>query len=472
MDFTCPATLHLKTTASEQSLPEHLRKMAFPPRGVTTPIYRLLALATYAAAQSPLAANINPYSNELTHTLTIAPTHTTTLSLGPDATITEQPITTLFQNLPAGGSLTSVANGSSTDSYYVYATYASSLDLGSGGAISLCYDCCLWPCVASGMPAKPTGEPNRLAELGAVNRLGLAAGRAGIGAGRAVTTWPAICPTVWPGTGTTTVYTTHTLTRCDEQPVCPNPGWGIIGQPNSTTVEYPGASTVYTTNANGTTSFVVIPTTTTTSAGISIPPSMTAGPTSGVATSGASSTPGGSSSVPGAASSILPSSIITPAASSPASLTSPPTTLPTCPYSDGATFTNYYGSQFLIRCGVIFTDTLLDTQTQTQLSDCITACDKHNRDNIGGARCAGASWVSGRETDNCLLFDGATPSPQPGTWSAELIADVPTPPDGGDGSGNDTEPVEPISSIGSIITPTAPYGRHPPAFPSFIPSSS
>ncbi|KAI6911181.1 hypothetical protein D0869_16031 [Hortaea werneckii] len=427
----------------------------------TSPLYGLLSLAAYASAQSSVAAPYDQPSssanaNSDTQTLTVGPTLTTTLSIGNGATVTVQPVTTLLASFPAGGSLTAVANGSSTNSYYVYSTYASSLDMGSGGAVSLCFDCCLWPCITSGMQPQPTGMPNRLAEFvaGTVNR-------AGFGAGRAVTV-PATCPTVVSGTGTTTIYTTHTLTRCEEQPVCPNPGWGIIGQPNSTEPYHPGASTVYTTNANGTTSFVQIPTTRT---AISVTASMTSGVMSSVPPA-QSSAPGPSSVQSSRGSSVVASigtsttassdlSSQAPTASS--SPTSPSPALPTCPYSDGEIFTDYYGSQFSIQCDTLFTDPILDTQTQVQLSDCILACDKYNRDNIGGTQCRGASWISGQSEDNCLIFEGTTPTPRPGTWSATLISYVPTPPTS---DGNETEPAEPdpIASIGSIITPSTQYG--------------
>ncbi|KAI7416355.1 hypothetical protein D0859_09036 [Hortaea werneckii] len=422
----------------------------------TSPLCGLLSLAAYASAQSSIAAPydqpaLNANANSDTQTLTVGPTLTTTLSIGNGATVTVQPVTTLLANFPVGGSMTAVANGSSTDSYYVYSTYASSLDMGSGGAVSLCFDCCLWPCITSGIQPQPTGMPNRLAEFGAG-----AVNRAGLGAGRAVTV-PATCPTVVSGTGTTTIYTTHTLTRCDEQPVCPNPGWGIIGQPNSTEAYHPGASTVYTTNANGTTSFVQIPTT---RSAMSVTASMTSGVASSVPSSqsiapGLSSaqSSGGGTGTSTTAYSGLSSQAPT-ASSSP---TSPSPALPTCPYSDGEVFTDYYGSQFSIQCDVVFTDPILDTQTQVQLSDCILACDKYNRDNIGGAQCQGASRISGQSEDNCLIFEGNTPTPRPGTWSATLVGYVPTPPAG---DGNDTVPEEPdpITSIGSIITPSTQYG--------------
>ncbi|RMY50418.1 hypothetical protein D0863_14882 [Hortaea werneckii] len=423
-----------------QSTLESTRKCTFKMRvswsRSTSPLCGLLSLAAYASAQSSIAAPydqpaLNANANSDTQTLTVGPTLTTTLSIGNGATVTVQPVTTLLANFPVGGSLTAVANGSSTESYYVYSTYASSLDMGSGGAVSLCFDCCLWPCITSGIQPQPTGMPNRLAEFGAD-----AVNRARLGAGRAVTV-PATCPTVVSG-------------------------WGIIGQPNSTDVYHPGASTVYTTNANGTTSFVQIPTT---RSAMSVTASMTNGVASSVP-SVQSSAPGlssaqssgGSTVITGTATSTTASSGLSsqaPTASSSPTSRSP--ALPTCPYSDGEVFTDYYGSQFSIQCDVVFTDPVLDTQTQVQLSDCILACDKYNRDNIGGAQCQGASWISGQSEDNCLIFEGTTPTPRPGTWSATLIAYVPTPPAG---DGNDTVPEEPdpITSIGSIITPSTQYG--------------
>ncbi|KAK5715317.1 hypothetical protein LTR17_016833 [Elasticomyces elasticus] len=376
-------------------------------------------------AGNPDGASIATYSG--TQTLTIGPTLTTTLYGG---TLT----TTVFATLPTGGSLTTVSSGSSTNSYYVYSTAASSLEL--GGSASLCFDCCLWPCIVTGVQAAATPDPELL--LARINRA-----RQVTGAG----TSPGTCPTAQPGTGTTTIFrVVSTLTRCDAQPVCPSPGWGIIGQSN-----VPGASTIVTGNGHGTTSFVQFPT-----SGISPPVGsnpVNSSPGSSRDSVHASSSGLSSTATSRAASSTGPSSTATSgAASSTGSPTEPNTALPTCPYSSGAVFTDYYGSQYRIQCDTLFTNNIISTQTQTRLSECIIACDKYSRDNIGGAKCVGASWISGQTNDNCLLFDGSNGVVSRGTHSATLLTGLVTPPGTG---GNDTSPSGVLTTIGSVITPTA-----------------
>ncbi|KAK5675772.1 hypothetical protein LTS10_011499 [Elasticomyces elasticus] len=378
------------------------------------------------SAGNPEGASVATYSG--TQTLTIGPTLTTTLYGG---TLT----TTVSATLPTGGSLTTVSSGSSTNSYYVYSTAASSLELGGGA--SLCFNCCLWPCIVTGVQAAATPSPELL--LARINRA-----RQVTGAG----TSPETCPTAQPGTGTTTVFrVVSTLTRCDAQPVCPSPGWGIIRQSN-----VPGASTIVTGNGQGTTSFVQFPTT-----GISS--SMSSNP--------ANSSPGSSGNSGNsvrASSSVGPSTATSGAASSTGPPTPPNTALPTCPYSSGAVFTDYYGSQYRIQCDTLFTNTIISTQNQTRISDCIIACDKYTRDNIGGAKCVGVSWISGQANDNCLLFDGSNGVPKPGTNSATLLTGLVTPPGTG---GNDTSPSGVLTSIGSVITPTAVITSPPETDPSY-----
>ncbi|KAK3642264.1 hypothetical protein LTR56_010841 [Elasticomyces elasticus] len=391
-------------------------------------LHNLLFFATFASAQSNPEQTNAASSNQTntnstgnpsvatysgTQTVTIGPTLTTTLYGG---TLT----TTVFATLPTGGSLTTVSSGSSTNSYYVYSTAASSLELGGGA--SLCFDCCLWPCIVTGMQAAATPSPEFL--LARINRA-----RQVTGAETSLGT----CPTAQPGAGTTTIFrVVSTLTRCDAQPVCPSPGWGIIGQSN-----IPGASTIVTGNSHGTTSFVQFPTTSASSP-MSLNP--------------ANSGPGSSRGSVRASSRVVLNTATSGAASSTGPPTPPNTALPTCPYSSGAVFTDYYGSQYRIQCDTLFTNTIISTQTQTRLSECIIACDKYSRDNIGGAKCAGASWISGQADDNCLLFDGSNGVPTRGTHSATLLTGLVTPPGNG---GNDTSPSGVLTSIGSVITPTA-----------------
>lgn len=63
-----------------------------------------------------------------------------------------------------------------------------------------------------------------------------------------ITSYNGECPPLTAGeTGTRTVYNTFTVTSCAAQPICPNPGYVIIG--GSATV--PGGVVVTTTNGNG-----------------------------------------------------------------------------------------------------------------------------------------------------------------------------------------------------------------------------
>lgn len=101
-----------------------------------------------------------------------------------------------------------------------------------------------------------------------------------------------VCPTLRAGgTGTRTVYNTFTITSCAAQPICPNPGYAIIG--GSSTV--PGGVVVTTTNGNGVPITYTqiqtsdIPITTTDSNGATMVVTQTAMP---VYSSGAGSGPG------------------------------------------------------------------------------------------------------------------------------------------------------------------------------------
>lgn len=96
-----------------------------------------------------------------------------------------------------------------------------------------------------------------------------------------ITSYPDYCPSLTAsGTGTRTVYNTFTITSCAAQPICPNPGYGIIG--GSTTV--PGGVVVTTTNGNGVPITYTqiqtsdIPITTTNSNGVTVVYTQTAAP--------------------------------------------------------------------------------------------------------------------------------------------------------------------------------------------------
>jgi hypothetical protein len=85
---------------------------------------------------------------------------------------------------------------------------------------------------------------------GAVSAVQIGANGGGSGGSTTITitSYNGFCPSLTAsGTGTTTVYNTFTTTSCAAQPICPNPGFVIIG--GSTTI--PGGVVVTTTNGNG-----------------------------------------------------------------------------------------------------------------------------------------------------------------------------------------------------------------------------
>ena len=357
-----------------------------------------LARITSPSMRAPLAVQTNidlpgfPLLSESlfsatysgTQTLILSPTLTTMLY---GATLPLQPTTTLFATLPAGGSVATVSSGSATNSYYFYSTAVSSLDLGSNTV--LCHTCCLWPCILTA--AQSTATPVHRQRQGLTNRERLIE-KATSGSGN--------CPIAWPGAGTTTIFTTTTLTHCNAISMCPSSGWAIVTQTNIS-----GASTVYTSNSKGSTSFIQIST-----------------------TSGASH--GSNTATSTSASSATPSS--------------------TCPYAPGSTVTDYYGSQYEIECDTIFINNVISTQTLPDLIDCMSACDKYSRDNIGGAQCKGASFISTQSSNNCLLFDGSTGTAQKGAYSASLLNGLVTP----TGGPNNTTTTTALTTLGSIVTPT------------------
>ncbi|QIW95440.1 hypothetical protein AMS68_000958 [Peltaster fructicola] len=278
--------------------------------------------------------------------------------------------TTVTTSIPPGGYFSTGSNGS----FYVYPT--------SSGSASLCFTCGITPTVVT----DPTGSVTRTCSTALV--------------------------------GTTTVFTTVTITSCGPQPTCPASGYVIVGPSQ----DYPGQQVVTTTGRSG-----------------------------GLITY-----------------TQIPSSTSTPASST----TSAATAQPSCPRSDGSIYTDSMGVQYKIYCDTVFTDPVLDTQTQSTLSGCIASCDMYNIKTFNlGTQCFGISWYEDLAIDNCLLKSGITPVPSMGIDSGALLYPQSAPNNtssgtGGSGAASNTGPggygtvtyttsVPPTTEI-STYTTTAP----------------
>lgn len=380
----------------------------------------------------PTVTKTPSLSDGVTETATVGPTTTLISTLTPgqympsgsDNTVTVAPTTTLLSTLPPGGSITTVSNGSQTGSYYIYTTTPSSA-LQSGGAgggctASICFDCCIVPTVVEDCGGSLTSSSGSIVGSDAPTGSGslITATAGGSGTCR---------PYIIPGTGTTTVFTTHTITSCGPQSICPNPGYGVIGGSTS----YPGATIVTTTNSNGNSiTYTAIPTGGQGGSGSSgSGDNGTSGNGSGGSGSGGY---GGSGSNNG--------------------------TLPTCPLADGSSYIDSMGSQYIIQCGILYTDRTLDTKTQPRLTDCMASCDMYNVMNMAASEedlCLGISWIEGQASDNCLLKAGSTSVKMPETHSARLTKRPTTPGGGGwgSGSGNGGGTVG-ITSVSGVATAT------------------
>ncbi|KAK0911670.1 hypothetical protein LTR02_003301 [Friedmanniomyces endolithicus] len=280
-------------------------------------------------------------------------------ALSSGATVTVTPTTTIMSYLPSGGTYTSGPSGS----HYVYTTGPSSS--GPGASACLCYTCALTPVV---MTDGSCSTEN--------------AGGMGITSGGGNAYASTCMPT--PGTGTTTVFTTQTITSCGVPMTCPASGYGIIGG----TATQSGAIVVTTTNAGGQTiTYTQIP----------------LGTGSGGSVSGTTTTATAS------------------------------TAAPTCPFNQGELYTDSMGMNYFVECNTLYTARTLNTQTQSSLVACVASCDLYNLYQMA-SECLAISWYSQQSTGNCLLKSGDTSIYQYGVHSARLT----TPhvgPWGGNGTG-------------------------------------
>lgn len=241
-------------------------------------------------------------------------------------------------------------------SYYVYP----SSSVNTGGSVTLCYDCGLTPTVVQG----PTPTPPQISNL--------------------------TCPA--SRVGTTTVYTTSTITTCGARPTCPASGYIIIHN----SISYPGQQVITTTGYSGQPlTYTQIPITTSTGG-------------SGGGGSGGFGGSGGS----GLSGSYMTATVVTSTNAVSTASTSQTNEL-LCPSADNSIYTDSYGMRYKIHCNMLYSDDTLDTQTQNLLSGCMASCDLYNIKSFYlGTQCFGVSWFSDRNSSNCLLKAGTTSSRQ------------------------------------------------------------
>lgn len=316
------------------------------------------------------------------------------------ATITIQPTTTLVSFLPPGSTLPSGGTWTSNPSgtFYVSSTIPTptgNVPVNDTGDACLCYTCALTPTVVPGCTNGPA--PDNGAGGGATisppysSLLDLTSTRG-------------MC-TPRPGTGTTTLFATTTITSCGIGGICPAPGY-VIGGGNTTRS---GDIVVTTTDKNGNgVTYTQIPDR----------PSLTS------ATGGGGSGPGTGTGGGGGGG---------PPATTSGTGYNP---LPTCPYADRTVFTAPMGNLFQVSCNVLFINDVLDRKQTPSLATCISLCEMYNTMSFMVASpCLGVSWYSNQDVDNCLLKTGSTGVYQDGVWSATLLT-----PYEGPGGGNGTGP--------------------------------
>ncbi|KAK3111566.1 hypothetical protein LTR53_013052, partial [Teratosphaeriaceae sp. CCFEE 6253] len=341
------------------------------------------------------------------------------------ATVTVTPTTTITSSLPTGGTFTSGPSGS----HYVYTTGPSGSSTPTDGAC-LCYTCALTPTVIAG-------------------------GCSGAGPTSSSTT--GICrPT--PGTGTTTVFATHTVTSCGLPVTCPASGYGIIG--GSATQS--GQVVVTTTNAGGQKiTFTQIPTGTGPggsgpggSGGAGNGGSGNGGTGNGGTGNGGTGNGGtGNGGSGGATQTIIVSGTTVTATGS--------TALPTCPFAQHELYTDIMGMNYYVECDTLITDRTLDTQTQGSLAACAASCDLYNTYNFYvPSLCLGVSFLSAQTTDNCLLKNGGTGVFKSGVHSMRLVT-----PNGPGGYGNGTGGSGPGTGPGTTVIGTMTV---PPALTTYV----
>jgi hypothetical protein len=152
-----------------------------------------------------------------------------------------------------------------------------------------------------------------------------------------------------PGlTGTTTIFSTHTVTSCGSQLTCPESGYFVYTGSSSR----PGQQVITTINSRG--SSIIF---------TQVPATVSQIQTSGGGIPSAEGNENGSSTGTGGGG---------------PTITAPGTADPSCPINNGETYTGNMGMQYLLLCETGFSETTLETQTQDRITSCISACDIYN----------------------------------------------------------------------------------------------
>ncbi|GAB7341506.1 hypothetical protein MBLNU457_7727t1 [Dothideomycetes sp. NU457] len=121
-------------------------------------------------------------------------------------------------------------------------------------------------------------------------------------------------------------------------------------------------------------------------------------------------------------------------------------TLPVCPGSDGQTFADPNGQLYNIDCGDYIDGTTLSTQNTTSLAACISACDAYNTMTFAAAtQCQAVSYFPSLAAANCELKNSVQRMSQVGCDSAILLTTQ-------SGSVNNTD------GLGGNATVTGAYG--------------
>jgi hypothetical protein len=353
------------------------------------------------------------------------------LSSGAIVTITNPPVDTVTSTIevtaPTGGSFTSVSSGTSSGSFYVYtsssassgASASASGEISGGGEVTLCFACGLTPVVTNPNDI-PTGPPTSvpISSTPGGNYNPTCAARPGL-------------------TGTTTIFTTHTVTACGSKVTCPKSGYFIYTGSSSR----PGQQVISTTNSLGSSIvFTQIPAT--------VSPTQTGGGGSGGSTGtggGGGGGVGGSTGTGGGGIGGGGPTVTIPGTAGP-TVTVPGNADPTCPVNNGEIYTANMGMQYLLLCDTGFSGATLETQGQDRLTSCISSCDMYNtlKFYLGSSQCLGVNYYPKQTEDNCLLKAGSTSIRQIGTISGRLV----TPQGGG---GNGTGPGTGLGDYGSTI---------------------
>lgn len=325
--------------------------------------------------------------------------HQANLATASGATITVLPTTTLFSylppgsTLPPGGSFTSESSGAFYVSSSTPTPSGNAPSNNTGGDACICYTCALTPTIVPGCTNGPAPDYGNVDTMPPVSR--------------------GTC-TPRPGTGTTTMFATTTITSCGVGSICPAPGY-VIGGGNTTRS---GDVILSTTDKNGNSvTYTQIPNTS---------------PASTTRTSG-----GGGG----------------PPATTPGTGENP---LPTCPYADNTIFTSPMGNLYSVSCNMLFTNEVLERRTSPSLATCINLCDMFNTLSFMiPSPCLGVSWYSNQAEDNCLLKAGSTGVYHEGVWSARLVTPYQGP-GGGNGTGPGGNGTGVTTVIGGYTTVTAP----------------